>query len=236
MIHKLRAGMMPPSGARRPAPAQLVAVGVGARIADGRTRDRRSESWLASVPAPESRGVRARDPQPARCRRRRHRVPARRHDQRRLRQRRRCADVFADVDGRLPARGQPHRDARDWRSRGLGDPGDLQAAEDGVADGSRRRRAAWHARRHLGRSHVRRRRRVRLQHGLLRGAARLPVRRLAAGRGDRSVARRRAARAAADQFEDERREDRPHHQDRADARHGRHASRHRGVHPALRRA
>ena len=37
-----------------------------------------------------------------------------------------------------------------------------------------------------------------------------------------------------DQFEDERGEDRPHHQDAADARHRRHASRHRGVHPALR--
>jgi hypothetical protein len=37
-----------------------------------------------------------------------------------------------------------------------------------------------HSRRHLGRSHLRRRRRLRLQHGLLRRTARLPVRRVAA--------------------------------------------------------
>ena len=152
------------------------AAGHRARIAHGRARRGRPESGLAAVPATEPRRVRARDPEPARSRRRRDGVPARRHDQRRLRQRRRRADVLADADGRLPARRQPHRDAGDRRSRRLGDAGDLQAAEDGVADGARRGRAARHPRRHLGRAHVRRRRRLRVQHGLLRRAARLPVR------------------------------------------------------------
>ena len=218
MIHKLRAGMMPPSGARRPARRTARAVGRRARIAHGRARGRRSESGLAPVPAPEPRRVRARDPAPARPRRRRHRVPARRHDQRRLRQRRRRADVLADADGRLPARRQPHRDAGDRRSRQLGDPGDLQAAEDRVADGARRRRAARHARRHLGRPHLPGRRRLRVQHGLLRRAARASCSATrVAGRADRGLARRRAARDLRHQPADERREDRADGQDRADA-------------------
>ncbi len=164
---------------------------------------------MASVPAAESRRVRARDQEPPRSRRRRDRVSPGRHDQRRLRQRRRRADVLADVDGRLPARRQPHRDAGDRRSGRLGGAGDVQAAEDRVADGAGRGRAAGNARRHLGRSHLRRRRRLRLQHGLLRRTARLPVRQHAAGRGNRGVARRRAPGDLPDRSAHERGEDRP---------------------------
>ena len=176
MIHKLRAGMMPPSGARRPAPAQLSQL----------------------VAALESRmdALAAADPNPG------WRPFQRLNRAEYAREIRSLLDLDVDVTAFLPADtisdgfdnvadvqtfsptlmegylraasriamlaiGDPGR---------LGDTGDLQAAEDGIADGSRRGRAARHARRHLGRSHLRRRRRVRVQHGLLRGAARLPVR------------------------------------------------------------
>ena len=120
MIRKLRAGMMPPPGARRPEPAQLAAAGrVRSKRAWTRLPPRSPDPGWRPVPAAEPRRVRARGQADGRARRGRHRVPAGRHDQQRLRQRRRRADVLADADGGLPARGQPHRDARGGRSRQL---------------------------------------------------------------------------------------------------------------------
>ena len=81
-------------------------------------RGAQSESRPPSVPAPQSRRIRARGERAARARRRRQRVPAARHDQRRLRQRRRRADVLGDADGRLPARREPHQRAGRRRSEG----------------------------------------------------------------------------------------------------------------------
>ena len=198
MIHKLRAGMMPPSGARRPAPDQIVEA----------SSPRSNRAWTRSpqlIPNPGWRpfqrlnraGVCARDQDAPRSRRRRDGVSPGRHDQRRFRQRRRRADVLADADGRLPARGQPHRDAGDRRSRRLRVAGDVQAAEDRVADGAGRGRAAGNARRHFGGAHLRRRRRLRLQPGLLRRTARLPVRRVAArARKSRCRSMARASRSS----------------------------------------
>ena len=137
MIHKLRAGMMPPSGARRPADGADHAAGRRARNAHGCARGGRSESGVAAVPAIEPRRVRARGPAPARSRRRRDRVPARRHHQRRVRQRRRRADVLADADGRLPACREPHRDAGRRRSG--------RARRRRRPSSCRRRRRRWSA-------------------------------------------------------------------------------------------
>ena len=59
MIRKLRAGMMPPPGARRPDRGDRPAFARRARNAHRRGRGAQSESRLASVPAPESRRVRS---------------------------------------------------------------------------------------------------------------------------------------------------------------------------------
>ena len=182
------------AAARRPASRREDADDVCrvARIAHGSTGGGQPRSRLATVSTVESRRVRARGQAAARPRRRRHGVPARRHDQQRLRQRGRRADVLAHVDGGLPARGQPYRDARGRRSGQLCEPGHVQAAEDGVAARARRRRTARHARRHLGRAHLPSRWRLRLQHGLFRRAAGPALRQHRGRRADRSVARRRA--------------------------------------------
>ena len=85
-----------------------------ARNEDRQPRPLASEPGPPSVPATEPRRVRALGPRPARYRRRRERVPAARHDERRLRQHRRRADVLGDADGRLPARRE--RRSSTWRS------------------------------------------------------------------------------------------------------------------------
>ena len=177
MIHKLRAGMMPPSGARRPAPDQI------AKLVD-RARDR---AWTRS---------RSADPNPG------WRPFQRLNRAEYAREIKNLLDLDVDVTAFLPADTISDgfdnvadvqtfsptlmegylRAASRIAMLAIGDPdgsadaGDVQAAEDGVADGAGRRRAAGHARRHFGRPHLRRRRRLRLQHGLLRRAARLPVR------------------------------------------------------------
>ena len=237
MIRKLRAGMMPPAGARRPAPAQL------ARWSTALER-----GWTRSP---------ARDPDPGwRPFQRLNRAEyareikhllgldvdvtaflPRRHDQRRLRQRRRRADVLADVDGRLPARRQPHRDAggrRSGRARPtqatfklpktasqlervegapLGTRGGISVEHTFPADGDYVFSMDFFAE----------------PLGLLFGSTRP---------GEKIEVSLDGARAGdlRHQPAHERREDRPDDQDRADAREGRLASRDRRVHPALRRA
>ena len=89
--------------------------------------------------------------------------PAARHDQRRLRQRRRRADVLADADGGLPARGQPDQPPRGRRSRARRrrrPPTSVPQTASQMR--ARRGRAVRHARRHLGRAHLPGRRRLRL--------------------------------------------------------------------------
>ena len=228
---------MPPSGARRPAPDQIAKMVTALETRMDALAVSRSESGLASVPALEPRRVCARDQEPPRSRRRRHGVSPRRHDQRRLRQRRRRADVLADADGRLPARRQPHRDAGDRRSGRLGRAGDVQAAEDRIADGARRRRAARHARRHFGRSHLSSPTATTCS-AWTSSPSRSAFCSAASRPGEEIEVSLDGARLAIFQIDPRMSEEKtgPHAQDRADARQGRHASRHGRVHPALRRA
>ncbi len=111
MIRKLRAGMMPPAGMRRPEPAQIAAMVEAFETRIDRAAALDPNPGVAAVAAAEPRRVRARGQGSARPRRRRRRLPARRHDQRRLRQHRRHPDDLADVDGRLPAGSQPDQPA-----------------------------------------------------------------------------------------------------------------------------
>ena len=125
MIRKLRAGMMPPPGARRPDAATTRAFVETLEAKMDAAAALNPNPGLASVPAPQSRRVSRRGQGSARHRRRRQRVSAARHDQQRLRQRRRRAGVLADADGELPARGQldqPPRDRRSQRQQHLGRP------------------------------------------------------------------------------------------------------------------
>ncbi len=78
MIRKLRAGMMPPPGARRPDEAGAGDARGDAGNTHRRTGRDQTEPGMASVPAPEPRGIPARGQGPARRGRRRQRVPARR--------------------------------------------------------------------------------------------------------------------------------------------------------------
>ncbi len=68
MIHKLRLGMMPPPGARRPDETALAASRRVARDPHRSSGRPQSQSRPSSVPAHEPRGVRARDQQPPRPR------------------------------------------------------------------------------------------------------------------------------------------------------------------------
>ena len=112
MIRKLRAGMMPPSGAKRPDEAALASLTTALETHIDRAASA-TRSGGRVVPAAEPRRIRARGPRPARARHRRLRVAAGRHHQRRVRQHRRRADVLADADGGVSAR----RQQGDRRSR-----------------------------------------------------------------------------------------------------------------------
>ena len=92
MIRKLRAGMMPPPGAQRPDAATDRGVRRHARNAGStpRPRSTRIPGWRPFQRLNRAEYQRA-VKRPARHRRRRHRLPAARHDQPRLRQRRRRA-------------------------------------------------------------------------------------------------------------------------------------------------
>ena len=76
MIRKLRAGMMPPAGAKRPEPAVLDGLAQGLETRIDRAAVAQSDARLAAVPAAQSRRVRARGQGSARRRRGRHRAPA----------------------------------------------------------------------------------------------------------------------------------------------------------------
>ena len=194
MIRRLRSGMMPPVGAKRPDQADDQRARQRVRDAH-RSRGRaQSESGLAPVAAAQSRRIPARGEGPARGGRRRQRLSARRHAERRLRQHRRLADDFVDADGRLPARGEPDQPPGRWRSQRLADLDDLEGAAHRVADAPRRRRAARHARRPVGAARVPGRRRIPLQDHAAHGTDRRPVRRPVSRRADRSLDRRRARR------------------------------------------
>ena len=139
MVRKLRAGMMPPAGAKRPPDGALDGLVHALETRLDEFAAVNPNPGLAALPAAEPRRVRARGEGPARRRRRRLGAAAARHHQPRLRQRRRRADVLADAARRLPARRQPGDGAGRRRSRQLGQRGHLQPAEDRLAAGPRRR-------------------------------------------------------------------------------------------------
>ena len=176
IIRKLRAGMMPPAGAKRPDAAVLDALTTRPRGAHGRTRVDESQSGLAALPAPQSRRVHPRGQGTARDRGRHRRVPAARHAQRRLRQRGRRAGAVADRARGLLARGQPDQPPGGGRPRGHGQRRDLQGGAHDVADAACRGRAHGHARRHLGDAHLPGRRRVRDRRQPAQRAARRALR------------------------------------------------------------
>ena len=142
---------------------------------------------MASVPAAEPRRVPARGQRPARRRRRRHARSCRPTASARGSTTSPTSQAFSPalMEGYLRAASQVTALA----------VGDLDAAageahyrvpKTVVAAAPRRRRAVRHARRHLGRAHVPRRRRLRVPHGAARQRRRLPVRRPGRRRADRS--------------------------------------------------
>ena len=236
MIRKLRAGMMPPAGARRPEPAVIDALATAFET--------RIDRAAALNPNPGSR-------------------PSQRLN--RAEYTRAVKDLLAvdvdvnaylpadtisdgfdniadsqtissTLDGRLPARGQPDQPARGGRSQRLAELHHLEGAAHGVADAARRGRAARHARRPVGAARVPGRRRLPLQDHAAHGPHRRPVRRSVSRRADRGVDQRRARRADGHQPAHERAG--PERHDHADAEgphQGGPASPVGGVRPALRR-
>ena len=161
MIRKLRAGMMPPPGAERPAEAALDgARGVARSEARRRRRARARIPAAARSSGSIAPSTRARSG-PPRARRRRRRVPAARHDQPQLRQHRRRAVAVGRRCSRATC--APRRRSAASRSAirtATPELDDLQGAAHGVAARARRRRAVRHARRHLGRAQLPGRRRL----------------------------------------------------------------------------
>ena len=178
MIRKLRAGMMPPAGAKRPPDGALDGAGcTPSRRGMDECAAVNPNPGLAAVPAAQPRRVRR-----ARCKD--------------------LLDVDVDVTALLPPDTISHgfdnvadaqtfsptllegylRAASRVTALAVGDPDSsaseahLQPAEDRVAAAPRRRRAARHPRRPLGDAHLPGRRRLRVPARLLRRAARRPVR------------------------------------------------------------
>ena len=185
MIRKLRAGMMPPAGAKRPDEAALLQLASGIESRDRSRRGAGTQSGLTAVPAPQSRRVRPRRARHAEHRRRRRVAPASRHDQPRLRQHRRRADDDADGARSLSAGGGQGQPRRAGRSDDDADVDDLPGAAHGGAAVARRRRADGHARRHLGRARVSGGWRVSLPHDDAQHPDRAAVRQHDARRADR---------------------------------------------------
>ncbi len=183
---------MPPAGAQAARRSDARRASCRSRNARRRRRRGQRQSRPSSVPAAQSRRVPARGARSPWPRNGRDAAPASRQHQQRLRQCGRRAELFADPDGKLSARGgQDHR-ARGRRSDRPGRREQLQAAEDGLAAASGRGRARGHARRRVGPAHVPGRRRVHLPHGPDVQRVRRALRRHCRGRAARGLGRWRA--------------------------------------------
>ena len=220
MIQKLRAGMMPPPGAR--------ASRAGGALAVRRRRSKtRSIAAAALKPNPGRRPFQrlnraeyaALGERAPRCRRRRQRVPAARHDERRLRQHRRRADLLGDADGRLPARAPQDLDPRGRRSqreRRPKPPSRCRAPQSQMQhiDGT-----PWGTRGGIvARPHVPGRRRILVPRSCCTARRRASCSAACSSRerADRCVDQRRARRAARHQLPDDRdRQERPEPDDAA---------------------
>ena len=114
---RLRAGMMPPPGARRTGSDSLLTLVETLEHRPRRGRRAGPQPRRPSVPAPESRGVRAGHSRVAGPRSGCRRLAAARPDEQQLRQHRRGPDALGDAARELPERGQRdqpprHRPAR----------------------------------------------------------------------------------------------------------------------------
>ena len=178
---------------------------------------RGASSRMASVPAAESRRVRARSAAISRARRRPHGLPAARPAERRFRQRRRLADVLADADGGLSARGETDHRARGRRS-GAPRARPTSAAEDRIAAASASTGAPLGTRGGLAVVHTFPADGDYVFASIFTATPRLPLRRHRDRRADRSVDRRRTHGAPRHQPEDGGGDDRAVAQDAADSR------------------
>ena len=229
VIRKVRAGLMPPAGARRPD------AGAARGVQRGTGHASRRDGGVASV----LQGARAASPQPARvpqrrprrARRRRRRLgtAATRRAHRLVRQHGRRAHHQPGADAGLHPRRRQGGAAGARRSEGAAGDGQIRRAQGGEPDAPHRGRALRHARRHGDRAPLPRRRHLHLPE---RALLLLP------GRADRRQPARVAARAGAGDLD--RRPARPclHHRPAlrrqhrsaghaADCRHGRPAPRRR---------
>ena len=186
VVRRVRAGLMPPTGMKRPGRGH--ARRVRAWMEDALDRSATVASARPRPAPPESHRVRQRDSRPAGARGGRHEVPAAGRLDARLRQHRRRADDVAGADGGVPVGGRQDQPAGDRHVHGA-DAGGVRRAGRHRAEPSHRRAAVRHARRHADQAPVPGRRRVQLQREgrdrLLPGGARRRAGRAARGHGRR---------------------------------------------------
>ena len=188
MIRKLRSGMMPPAGARRPEPQVINAFAT--------SMETRLDQAADLNPNPGHRPFQRLNR--AEYARAVHALLALDVDVSAFLPPDQISAGFDNVadsqtllghaDGRLPAGGQPHQRAGGRRPEGRGDGDHLQGAAHRLADAARRRHAVRHARRHPRDAHVPRGRRVLLPHAAAFDSHRPAVRQHGARRIARGLA------------------------------------------------
>ena len=162
-VRKLRTGLMPPKGERRPARTVLDATAGWLESELDAVWTQIAESRDQSTRAPEPHRVRERDPRPARVRAcGNRRLAAGRRLRRRLRQHRRGPRRLAHVARRLCAGGHANQPPRGGRPLDGPQRGALRGRGRRRATASHRGPAARHARWNRRRAHVSARRRVRV--------------------------------------------------------------------------
>ena len=193
VVRKLRLGVMPPQGARRPDPRRARRAWPRRSKRDARRRGRRtSRSRPAGAASPEPRRVRQRRPRSAGSRRGRHGAVAARHGGVRLRQRGRRAGQLAGAAAGVSVGGAKNQRRRRRRPRAERRQPDLYRAPGPVAGAPARRHAARHRGRPARHAHVPARRRVRVPGADVAHQSERHPRPRVSPRGG-AVARRRAA-------------------------------------------
>ena len=112
MINKLRTGMMPPPGRRRPGGDTLIVLASTLESIDRQGRRDQAGTRRSHVPATEPRRIRALDQAILDLDVERRRLAAARHQEREFRQHRRRADAVGDAARCLSRRGQRDQPAR----------------------------------------------------------------------------------------------------------------------------
>ena len=195
VVRKVRAGLMPPAGARRPPRASLDAFAGAIEGAIDRARGRRSESRADAAASHEPRRVRQRDPRSARAGRRSLDAASSRRFEPRLRQHRRRAGRVAVAPRTLRVRGGEDQQAGRRRARCGAGAGHLHGQRRSEPEPDARGPAARHARRHDRPPQLPGRRRVPDQAVAAEAQFRSGLRRGRRRRGARGDAERRAREA-----------------------------------------